>query len=142
MNAHTPIYANSYKVYISHTDAGGIVYHANHLTFMEHARRDWLSTLGLGYFLTDGVYFVVKSANLDYRHALLLDDTITVTIDTIKINAASVIVHQSIYRHAQTQSAATASITLACIKKTKDNIVACRIPKQLVDTLHQTLRDI
>lgn len=45
------VFSNHYKVYINHTDAGGIVYHANHLTFFENCRRDWLTSLGFdGYF--------------------------------------------------------------------------------------------
>lgn len=33
----TPIFATDYNVYINHTDAGGIVYHANHLVFLKIA---------------------------------------------------------------------------------------------------------
>lgn len=138
----TPLYTSSYKIYISHTDAGGIVYHANHLTFMEHARRDWLAALGFDYFLDEGVHFVVKSATLDYHHSLVLDDVVTVSIDKIHLNGASVIIHQSIFKNAQPKPATTAVITLACIRKTNDKLTACRIPKQLTDTLNQKLQGI
>ena len=35
------------RVYYEDTDAGGIVYYANYLKFMERARTEWLR--GLGY---------------------------------------------------------------------------------------------
>lgn len=48
---YTPLFTKNYNVYINHTDAGGIVYHANHLVFFENCRRDWFGELNLnGYF--------------------------------------------------------------------------------------------
>ena len=35
------------RVYIEDTDAGGIVYHANHIRFMERARTEWLRASGM-----------------------------------------------------------------------------------------------
>ena len=50
----TTKFSTTYKIYINHTDAGGIVYHANHLIFLENCRRDWLASLGFdGYFFID-----------------------------------------------------------------------------------------
>src|SRR5580765_3421834 len=34
------------RVYYEDTDAGGVVYYANYLKFMERARTEWLSSLG------------------------------------------------------------------------------------------------
>ena len=36
------------RVYWEDTDAGGIVFYANYLKFMERARTEWLRTLGYG----------------------------------------------------------------------------------------------
>ncbi|MDO5769590.1 MAG: hotdog domain-containing protein [Psychrobacter sp.] len=48
-----PIFYHPYQTYIHHTDASGIVYHGNYLSFYEHCRRDWFADLGLnGYFFT------------------------------------------------------------------------------------------
>lgn len=130
------LFTTHYPIYIGDTDAGGIVYHANHLNFLERCRRDWLKNLGFtSYFLDDGIHFVVKSAHLDYRHALFLDDIISVTIDNLKINPASVIVQQSIYRKAESKPATTATVTLACIKKADNKLVPCRIPPQAINKL-------
>ena len=103
-NAVSPLFAKDYNVYINHTDAGGIVYHANHLVFFENCRRDWFGQLGLnGYFLQtdDGQvqHFVVSQADLQYKKAILLDEVINVRIDKVELKPASIIFYQSIHRH-------------------------------------------
>ena len=103
-NATLPLFATDYNVYINHTDAGGIVYHANHLVFFENCRRDWFTHLGLnGYFLQsdhgDIQHFVVSQADLHYKKAILLDEVINVRIDKVELKPASIIFYQSIHRH-------------------------------------------
>lgn len=116
-----PIFHHTYQVYINHTDAGGIVYHANHLVFYEHSRRDWFAKLGLNaYFFNTSAsvmnqathadngtgatthndihHFVVADAHLKYQQPILLDETIAVTIDKVTLRSASLIFEQSIYR--------------------------------------------
>lgn len=101
---YTPLFTKNYNVYINHTDAGGIVYHANHLVFFENCRRDWFGELNLnGYFLQtdDGEiqHFVVSQADLQYKRAILLDEVISVRIDKVELKPASIIFYQSIHRH-------------------------------------------
>lgn len=101
---YTPLFTKNYNVYINHTDAGGIVYHANHLVFFENCRRDWFGELNLnGYFLQtdDGEiqHFVVSQADLQYQRAILLDEVISVRIDKVELKPASIIFYQSIHRH-------------------------------------------
>ena len=100
---NNPLFSTNYHIYINHTDAGGIVYHANHLVFFENCRRDWFTKLGLnGYFLpTDNgeiQHFVVSQAQLQYRKAILLDQVIEVRIDKVELKPASIIFYQSIHR--------------------------------------------
>jgi len=38
------------RVYIEDTDAGGIVYHANHIRFMERTRTEWLRAAGVDHY--------------------------------------------------------------------------------------------
>ena len=68
------------------TDAGGIVYHANYLSFAERGRSGWLRLLGISQtaYLDDAQYgFVVRKASLDYqRPARLGDEVIIHTIIT------------------------------------------------------------
>ena len=103
ISATKPLFATDYNVYINHTDAGGIVYHANHLVFFENCRRDWFTKLGLnGYFLQtddgDIQHFVVSQADLQYKKAILLDEIINVRIDKVELKPASIVFYQSIHR--------------------------------------------
>ncbi|STZ55421.1 Acyl-CoA thioester hydrolase YbgC [Moraxella lacunata] len=140
-----PIFSNHYKVYINHTDAGGIVYHANHLTFFENCRRDWLTSLGFnGYFFdtdgtadgTDGqqgkVHFVVSRADLTYKLPLLVDDNLVVAITDVTKKSASLIMTQHIYRSDddfnQGKVATIGVITLACVMNSEHGIRPCRLP--------------
>ncbi|WP_294035386.1 thioesterase family protein [uncultured Moraxella sp.] len=145
------IYQKNYKVYINHTDAGGIVYHANHLTFFENCRRDWLASLGYdGYFFDlsdDGegtanthgqggaVHFVVSQAELKYIAPLLVDDELSVTVDSLTIKPASLILSQSIYRPDSDKPATTGGITLACVRNDGKAIRPHRLPISFVQTL-------
>lgn len=116
-----PLFTTDYKVYINHTDAGGIVYHANHLVFFENCRRDWFTQLGLnGYFLqTDNgqlQHFVVSQVELQYKRAILLDEIISVRINKVELRPASIVFHQSIHRHSNN--------TLTNIVKTSDTLLS------------------
>ncbi|MBE0406927.1 thioesterase family protein [Psychrobacter sp. AOP22-C1-22] len=125
-NETTPLFATDYKVYINHTDAGGIVYHANHLVFFENCRRDWFTKLGLnGYFLQtdagDVQHFVVSQADLQYKKAILLDEVINVRIDKVELKPASIIFYQSIHRHTADNNAKTSNSLLSSTKI----VIAC-----------------
>jgi len=125
-----PLFAKDYNVYINHTDAGGIVYHANHLVFFENCRRDWFTELGLnGYFLQtdsgDVQHFVVSQADLQYKRAILLDEVISVRIDKVELKPASIIFYQSIHRHLpnhgstetdNSQLLSSTKIVIACVQ--------------------------
>lgn len=79
------------RVYWEDTDAGGIVYHANYLKFMERARSDMLRRIGFGQNdqrgREDGVLFVVASLNIAYHRAAVLDDDLEVITSIEKLGA-------------------------------------------------------
>lgn len=125
-----PLFATDYKVYINHTDAGGIVYHANHLVFFENCRRDWFTQLGLnGYFLQtdsgDVQHFVVSQADLQYKRAILLDETINVRIDKVELKPASIIFYQSIHRHIPDDSSIDNSKSNNSVLSRTKIVIAC-----------------
>ena len=129
-NSTTPLFATDYKVYINHTDAGGIVYHANHLVFFENCRRDWFTELGLnGYFLqTDNgeiQHFVVSQADLQYKRAILLDEIINVRIDKVELKPASIVFYQSIHRHTPNSSASDNAKTNNSLLSRTKIVIAC-----------------
>ena len=119
--AAPPLFATNYHIYINHTDAGGIVYHANHLVFFENCRRDWFTKIGInGYFLENDngqvQHFVVSQAALQYRQAIFLDEVINVRIDKVELRPASIIFYQSIYRAQSATLLSSAKIVIACVQ--------------------------
>lgn len=159
----TPLFTTDYAIYINHTDAGGIVYHANHLVFFENCRRDWFTKLNLsGYFLQtdDGQiqHFVVSQAQLQYRKAILLDERINVRIDKVELKPASIIFYQSIHRKPSAPQVtndndtllSSAKIVIACVqnqlnptqngKNSKDTPTAPMKPVRVPKDLHQVIK--
>ncbi len=78
----TPPFGFPLRVYWEDTDAGGIVFYANYLKFMERGRTEWLRALGFGQqALKDqvGGMFVVSETAIKYHQPARLDDTLWVT---------------------------------------------------------------
>ena len=89
------------RVYWEDTDAGGVVYYANYLRFMERARTEWLRTLGFcqrDLANNHGVLFAVTRVRIDYRRPARLDDELSVTCEPRTVGAASVSFAQNILR--------------------------------------------
>lgn len=75
------------------TDAGGVVYYANYLAYMERARNAWLRYHGFPLSVLaqqQKVIFVVTDARLRYIAPALLDDELQVTLVIGKPGAARV----------------------------------------------------
>ena len=63
------------KVYYEDTDAGGVVYYANYLKFLERARTEALVTIGFNNKKIKedyGALIVVKSCNIEYKNPPIL----------------------------------------------------------------------
>jgi len=95
------IFSLPVRVYFQDTDAGGVVYHANYLNFMERARTEWLRTHGYsnaGLMKEFGVVFVVRSMKIDYLRPALLDDSLDVTVQIKDIGRSRLTLTQSVRR--------------------------------------------
>ena len=104
------------RVYYEDTDAGGIVYYANYLRFMERARTEWLRSLGCEQSdLADrhGVVFVVRSAAIDYLKPARFNDILQVSVELIKVGAGHIDVVQHVTRGAEL--IAEAAVKVACV---------------------------
>ena len=69
------------KVYYEDTDAGGVVYYANYLKYLERARTEALSTIGLSNLqIKDkfGAQIIVKSCNIEYKKSAQLEDELKI----------------------------------------------------------------
>ena len=77
---HENFYHNV-KVYYEDTDAGGLVYHANYLKFLERARTEALTTIGLSNSIIKdkfGILIIVKSCNIEYKKSAYLEDKLNI----------------------------------------------------------------
>jgi acyl-CoA thioester hydrolase len=90
-----------YRVYWEDTDAGGVVYYANYLKFMERCRTEWLRALGvhqLALRRDRGLQFAIVNATVDFLKPALLDDEITVTAELARLGSATIEFKQAIWR--------------------------------------------
>ena len=89
------------RVYWEDTDAGGIVYYANYLKFMERARTEWLRSFGLdqGRLKAEkGLIFTIVSVDIEYRRPAHLDDELRVSCIAEAQGRASFAFRQEIHR--------------------------------------------
>ena len=69
------------KVYYEDTDAGGVVYYANYLKYLERARTEALATIGLSNLQIKkkfGALIIVKSCNIEYKKSAHLENQLVV----------------------------------------------------------------
>jgi acyl-CoA thioester hydrolase len=117
-------------VYWEDTDAGGVVYYANYLKFMERCRSEWLRALNVDQVrlrAERGLQFAVVNVNVDYLRPAVLHDEIIVTAELEKLSGATIIFKQTIRRaDAQLIDART---RVACLDSS--TLKARPIPKDL-----------
>ena len=90
------------KVYYEDTDAGGVVYYANYLKFLERARSEALSDVGLTNLKIKkdyGALIVVKSCNIDFNKSAHLEDKLRINSFVTSFTKTSFTMSQSIYRN-------------------------------------------
>ena len=77
----SPVFTLPVRIYWEDTDAGGIVYHANYLRYMERARGEFLRSAGFEQRRMQEAgmpVIVVADLSLKYRRPAKLDDLLTV----------------------------------------------------------------
>src|SRR5215475_397221 len=87
------------RVYWEDTDAGGVVYHASYLRFLERARTEWLRARGVDQQRVrdeDGVVFVVCDMAIEFLLPARLDDELDVSLETAETRSASMTFSQRI----------------------------------------------
>ena len=96
-----PLFSWPTRVYWEDTDAGGVVYHAQYVAFMERARSEWLRAHGHGQAtLRDlhGTVFAVRAMRVDFRAPARLDDALQVSVVLRQCRRASAVFAQEIRR--------------------------------------------
>ena len=95
---HENFYHNV-KVYYEDTDAGGVVYYANYLKYLERARTEALSTIGLSNLqIKDkfGALIIVKSCNIEYKKSAKLEDELKIRSFVKSVSKTSFFMNQII----------------------------------------------
>jgi tol-pal system-associated acyl-CoA thioesterase len=121
------------RVYIEDTDAGGVVYHANHLKYMERARTEMLLAVGIDHaalIRDEKMMFVVRHAAIDYTAPARLMDDLVVNTSILKTGNASLTMRQIIKKREEV--VATGDITLVCVTTSGQ---VCRIPAAILEKI-------
>jgi acyl-CoA thioester hydrolase len=127
------------RVYYQDTDAGGVVFHAQYLAFMERARTELLNDLGLDLArIADEmrVLFLVYEIRARYHAPARLNDMLSVTADVVKMGRASLVFRHRVERGAELL--VEADVTLALVDR--DRMKPARISGTLAGTLQQALQ--
>lgn len=119
------------RVYYEDTDAGGVVYYANYLKFLERARTEWLRARGFeqtALAAVHGVMFIVRSIALDYRKPARFNDQLEVTVELRDIGASRIALNQAVRRGQE--DLASAQVEIACVNTATFRPV--RIPEPVI----------
>ena len=122
------------RVYYEDTDAGGVVYFANYLRFMERARTEWLRQLGFDQSeLRDqqGILFVVRGVAATYHRPARLDDALTVQSRLARLSRVAMRFEQSIERDGE--ELVSGGSDVICVGAT--SLRPVRMPEPLMQVL-------
>ena len=95
------MFSHPVRVYWEDTDAGGVVYHAQYVAFLERARSEWMRALGHGQEVLrtrHDLVFAVRAMRIDFRAPARLDDALQVSVALSACRRASLVIAQSIHR--------------------------------------------
>jgi acyl-CoA thioester hydrolase len=118
------------RIYWEDTDAGGVVYYANYLKFMERCRTEWLRSLGVDQYRLRNeraLQFVVVNVSVDFLRPAVLDDEIRVSAALERLTGATIVFRQAVWRGAMQLIDAT--VRVACLDSA--TLKARAIPKDL-----------
>ncbi|NNJ96529.1 MAG: tol-pal system-associated acyl-CoA thioesterase [Gammaproteobacteria bacterium] len=124
------------RVYYEDTDAGGVVYYANYLKYLERARTEYLRALGFEQDQLkqkDGIIFAVHSLTIKYRKPAIFNDALTVTAEVLDQGNARLTFKQMITRKNDNTLICSADVTIACLDAIK--FTPARIPARVQEVV-------
>ena len=119
-----------YRTCYEDTDAGGVVYYANYLRYMERGRNEFLRELGrsISQYQGDGILFIVVEVNVKYRSPAVLDDDLLIETRINEIRRSSVTFGQRVMRESENTLLVEGEVKVACIGT---NLKPRRMPEEL-----------
>jgi len=125
------------RVYYQDTDAGGVVFHAQYLAFMERARTELLNEAGVDLSrLSDdrGVMVVVHELSARFHLPARLNELVSVTAEVVKMGRASLVFRQCVERGRELL--VEAEVTLAVVDRVR--MKPARMPEELKKALDRS----
>ncbi len=130
------------RVYWEDTDAGGVVYYANYLKFMERARTEWLRSSGieqLPLMEQHGVLMVVAHVEANYRRPARYGDLLQVVSSISELGKVSLSFAQRVYRESvDGELLLDSKVKVGCIDAT--NFRPKALPKSVIASLTGSLK--
>jgi len=126
------------RVYYEDTDAGGVVYHASYLRFMERARTEWLRARGFEQDRLRVEYdllLVVHDVALQFLQPARFDDQLSVTVALTGCGGARVALTQAVLRPRDAAVCCRATLNVASVSASRWR------PRRLPAVLRTELRD-
>ena len=125
------------RVYYQDTDAGGVVFHAQYLAFMERARTELLNEAGIDLSrLSDErrIMFMVHELSARFHRPAGLNDVVSVSAEVVKMGHASLVFRQRVERGQELL--VEAEVTLAVVDRVR--MKPARMPEELKKALERS----
>ena len=129
------------RIYYEDTDAGGVVYHANYIKYLERARTEYFRSHGffVAELARNGFVFPVVRLEIDFKAPALHDDLLFVTTCPVRVGGSSVTINQKIVRQNDGKLLVEGLVTLACVSPV---LKARRIPPEIRTMLEAELGSV
>jgi len=111
-----PVFSFPIRVYWEDTDAGGVVFHAQYLCFLERARTEWLRAQGIeqhGMQEREDLVMAVRAMRLDFLKPARLDDVLQANVSLTERRQASFTLAQELFR--SSECLLRAEVRIACL---------------------------
>lgn len=114
------------KVYYEDTDAGGIVYYANYLKYLERARTEMIYALGLSHQQLEkeyGFLIIVSHCDIAFKKPACFEDHLLVQTELTNVSVVKLEMNQRVYKTDPNNKASKenlmvdAKVILACVNK-------------------------
>jgi acyl-CoA thioester hydrolase len=118
------------KIYYHDTDAGGVVYYANYLKYLEEARTEYFEQKGISIknLHNEGFMYAVRKCEIVYKKPARYGDTVICTAEIEKMTAAQIFFNQKIHLKEDNQLLVESKISLVSLNK---DFKATAIPENI-----------
>jgi acyl-CoA thioester hydrolase len=133
------------RVYYEDTDAGGVVYHANYISFFERARTEWMRQLGyeLDELARDEqLIFVVRALSCEYLLPAKFNDELFVSAEILELGKTSIQFQQKVMRASKNNETRCEILTkgiVTVVAVDSQKFKAKRLPKHILEVMRSVI---